>query len=664
MLFSTSRLASPSEYVQSSTANISTIKQRLGNTKNLLTGALTAEDYRYGFLNARGAFSKQGNAFISSDGYIARASDGVSDLIISPNFYLEQGKYYTLSFDSIGEEGDTGYEAQASLNTRGGTAITLIKTGNHYVGTFQYNGKSGVINILAFYAYKIYHPQLEEGSTETSFETGDVTSQIKQTADSIIQRVADDEGDIAQLQITANGLTSVVSSLKAGNMLTGVLDGTGWRSASGSMTPYAITEDVVDNWIKHNSGDLYVVTPNVSIKKNTKYTISFDVASEVTSAIEVYIHSGSGVPSAISLVGATEPLMTGTSGRRKVTFEPAANATAMILVKIDKLRYPQLEIGTEATDFKATSSETVSQIKQTANEIEQLVNDTGVDITNGKINLYADKVKFYKNKASAQAGDTAKIWIDGSDGSLHAVDGEFSGKIVATSGTIGGFEIGSTSIQSADTNHNIVLNNSGAAKIGGFEVAANGTASLKNTLTVGNTNSQRIEIVPFANNTFGAGSINFVNMYGDNVLALGFDSDNYGYIKIEKPATISDSLDSYINIKNNQIRINSLDTDDNKVTNIYVMTALESAYSLYSYDEPSTNQKLLKVGIDTKTPYLRAYDVNGNSAWPVALPSSSPGMTKGLVHTLTLDNLKYMLDNYNIFRYFFSKVSIMVAQTS
>lgn len=86
-----------------------------------------------------------------------------------------------------------------------------------------------------------------------------------------------------------------------------------------------------------------------------------------------------------------------------------------------------LQQGAIASDWVAPARGTMSQIKQTADEIEAKVNETGVDITNGKVDLYADKVRFFKNKAAATAGDTAKIWIDGGDGTLHAVDVHLSG---------------------------------------------------------------------------------------------------------------------------------------------------------------------------------------------------------------------------------------------
>ena len=56
---------------------------------------------------------------------------------------------------------------------------------------------------------------------------------------------------------------------------------------------------------------------------------------------------------------------------------------------------------------------------------------TGIDVTNGKIDLFADVVSFRKSKANAQSGDPAMVWINGTTGTLHAVDGEFEGKVTA-----------------------------------------------------------------------------------------------------------------------------------------------------------------------------------------------------------------------------------------
>ena len=63
---------------------------------------------------------------------------------------------------------------------------------------------------------------------------------------------------------------------------------------------------------------------------------------------------------------------------------------------------------------------------------------TGINIVTGKIELRADKVTF----TSSDGTISNKIWIDPTNGTLHATNAEISGKITATNGgDIGGFKI-------------------------------------------------------------------------------------------------------------------------------------------------------------------------------------------------------------------------------
>ena len=82
-----------------------------------------------------------------------------------------------------------------------------------------------------------------------------------------------------------------------------------------------------------------------------------------------------------------------------------------------------------------------SQISQTATGIQAEIwgpqgvqgklQRTGVDITNGNINLQADKVTFSSSSTGTQGVQSGKVWIDSNYGTLHAVNGDFSGKVTA-----------------------------------------------------------------------------------------------------------------------------------------------------------------------------------------------------------------------------------------
>lgn len=199
-----------------------------------------------------------------------------------------------------------------------------------------------------------------------------------------------------------------------------------------------------DGYITAAENYTYIFQSGITIERGKWYTVSFEAKSNQTNVgFCVFNYSGDG--SVFSGDNCDTNFTPTTSGKKKsITFKVSGTGTVTVAISIKcaALRYPQLELGEAATAFDSGGTDISSRIKQEADLIEALVNDTGVDITNGKINLYADKVKFYKNKASATAGDPAKIWIDGSKGTLHAVDGEFEGTVKATSGRVNSLYIG------------------------------------------------------------------------------------------------------------------------------------------------------------------------------------------------------------------------------
>ena len=75
-------------------------------------------------------------------------------------------------------------------------------------------------------------------------------------------------------------------------------------------------------------------------------------------------------------------------------------------------------------------------------DIKTRLYQTGIliDGNNRKIELQADHTVF-----KSSSGDNKKIWIDATDGTLHAVNGHFSGDVTASSGSItGNINIGTT----------------------------------------------------------------------------------------------------------------------------------------------------------------------------------------------------------------------------
>ena len=214
------------------------------------------------------------------------------------------------------------------------------------------------------------------------------------------------------------------------NLLTGVLTGDEWQLLHNGTRTNIETDDE-DKFVIPSG--YYLESPERNYSLNDGYyALSYEAPAHAT--ISFY-------DSDDNLIDV--PRTRGSAnGRRYIIFntvwedegeEKSLDTDAVIRFSgVSYIRHPQLEIGNVATTFEAGTSETSSRIHQTAEQIEELVNDTGVNIVDKTISLYADKVKFYKNKSAAQQGDPAKIWIDGGDGSLHAVDGNFEGTVRAT----------------------------------------------------------------------------------------------------------------------------------------------------------------------------------------------------------------------------------------
>lgn len=108
--------------------------------------------------------------------------------------------------------------------------------------------------------------------------------------------------------------------------------------------------------------------------------------------------------------------------------------------------YHKFELGNKPTDWTEAPEDTQSQIdgKTTLSEVV-----SKLSITDNKITLDTKTIELNGTTIAKaiQAGElnVGKFKV-GVDGKVYAVDGEFSGKITSTTGTIGGFDIGSNRI--------------------------------------------------------------------------------------------------------------------------------------------------------------------------------------------------------------------------
>ena len=270
-----------------------------------------------------------------------------------------------LSGGRLSSNQETEYEGDYYTRTENSSEVTyvrfycriIVNTEQYY--SFVISTSTGVNS-----TYPVIRPQLEiclATNTEqfpTPWVPGpqDFSSEIKQTAESI------------QSQVT--GLK------EKKNLFSGALTGTDWKGAL-----YVVQEEryrfiditAEDYWFIKESLASYVASPVIAIESGKKYTLSFD--AEGTSAINVYI-----LVSNVQML----TLTTSATSRRTVTFTASSTGNVRFMFDVEKIRYPQLEKGEEATIFEAGDEEISSIIKQTADSIS--LNVTSAQNTADNIN--------------------------------------------------------------------------------------------------------------------------------------------------------------------------------------------------------------------------------------------------------------------------------------
>lgn len=207
---------------------------------------------------------------------------------------------------------------------------------------------------------------------------------------------------IAKLELTADGLTSDVKAIKAGkNLFSGALTGAGWYSESS--VPYdnhPQSQVSVDSngYMNVRSGGNYICK-SVTIKRGVDYVIS--LFGKVTSSFQVGVWiTASSAAGWQQLTSISFDAVSSTATRRVKKFKLSGSGTVTVLLSIPlaAIRYPQIELGEEATDFVSGDMEVSSRIKQEADEIDLSVkNDyqqAGLKIVSSGLQLRGGKVDF------------------------------------------------------------------------------------------------------------------------------------------------------------------------------------------------------------------------------------------------------------------------------
>lgn len=167
------------QYIKSSEVNISRITKQVNNGKNMLKGVLTGDGWKTG--------SNDADVTLDSDGWFA--ADGVGgNTFKSPSFDVVKDNTITLSFWA---------DSTSSINVvfnRGGNTSTI---GTTYDATTQrhrvsYTPAADGTCFVVINTAKIYHPQVEVGTTPTQFNASatEEESIMRQTSNSIEQSVS------------------------------------------------------------------------------------------------------------------------------------------------------------------------------------------------------------------------------------------------------------------------------------------------------------------------------------------------------------------------------------------------------------------------------------------------------------------------------------------
>ena len=283
----------------------------------------------------------------------------------------------------------------------------------------------------------------------------DFSSEIKQTAEAITSTVSGLSNNISQVQQTADNITSQVTQLQKGkNLLSGAVSGKHWKSTTPTGQAHTIEGIDSDGFITAKSGDVLLRHPDITIKKNTYYTLS--LYSKNTSAFNFLINSPNSDFTEFSVEVPSGTQSTRRSVSFKVEMEGTGNVSIRPIFQTTTIQYPQIEIGSTATEFETSFAEIGSKITQDINSISFEVNGVtesqlqtvGIYLTgnNAGIRMQADNFRLEDSNQNLvfgkESADSSNITFSGdikNGTSGDGFDGAYTNEIrVDGTGNLGG----------------------------------------------------------------------------------------------------------------------------------------------------------------------------------------------------------------------------------
>lgn len=290
------------------------------------------------------------------------------------------------------------------------------------LGTWKRSVEAGVETIVAGLTQYLKD---ENGNIITSEslreDINDATQDLSELSQTVTTQGQTIQNHNTRLSTAEGNINTVKKSVRNVNLLKGLEDGSGWTDYE-SFEPHILHSFCV--FLCENG--MNVTSPIVELPAGT-YTASaygWDNESQINgiTLYVMYLDDQGGE----QIIGSnrTEYIQ---GGLMKHTFTLPEPTKVFIRFFEDNegafsISEPKIEAGTEVTEWEAS---TMSQIRQTADNIELKVKECGINIDDKEVDLTAGKVNF----KMPGGGTNPKISIDPTTGTLHAVDGKFSGNI-------------------------------------------------------------------------------------------------------------------------------------------------------------------------------------------------------------------------------------------
>ena len=415
------------------------------------------------------------------------------------NASVKSGTTDTIKISSIGTYNVTvDGETVSRYYDNGYVTFDVTYGGNTYhkrfnfyanlLGTWKETVEAGVKDVVA----EVVTYDFLDGKLTKNNRTYTQTASAARNYETWSSEENTQEGSKKWMNQHINTADQNISTIQRNAVTRNLLGRGQWKSSDylGTLASY---EAKNDRWYDDEANDLY--SPTISLQKG-KYCFYCYVPSNryFSSKVVMYkLKDGSMImvyPYDFGVIDNDTVTINGNAYHRcYAQFELNEDINYVINVYGDSVDEADIAVPCLCEGETPSIDTSMSMIRRTAENIEARVNNTGVNISTGEVAVYGGKFSMKPDKnsdATFELDENGNLKSKGNaqfEGKVKATSGEFTGKVTASDGAIGGFEIGPNYLRSADQNHNIVLNSDGSAalKNGNFEVSVDANKYVKIT---------------------------------------------------------------------------------------------------------------------------------------------------------------------------------------